>query len=113
MNSGHSLVVALYVCGVCVRGVCGVCVCVCVCRVCVCVCRVCVCVRMYHIRVWCVCAWRVWCVCVCVCVVCVCVCVCGVPWFEVRVVGAAGPVEWAGTVGGAVQGWRWEPSQVW
>ena len=49
-------------CGVCVRAVCGVCVCVRAVCVCVCVCAVCVCVCGVCV-----------CVCVCVCAVCVCV----------------------------------------
>jgi len=56
--------------GMCVCGMCSVCVCLCMCGMyvcmCVCVCGVCMCV-------WCVCV-----LCVCVLYVCVCVCVCQV-----------------------------------
>ena len=72
----------MFVYGVCVHVLCGVCVCVYVCEckyVCMCMCGVCLYVRMYlcgmYVTVW----GYVWCVCMCMCVnismwyTCVCV----------------------------------------
>jgi len=66
---------------VCVCGVCGVCIYVCVCMSVSVYARACMYVRMFYV---CICIYVCMCVCVCVCVcvncvcVCVCVCVCAV-----------------------------------